>query len=149
MVIRKAEPADFPAVLDLMRQLAGYEQLEPPNAEAQARLERDALGDLIALEVWVVELDGEISAYAVTFPTYSTFRGKPGLYLEDLFVAPTARRRGVATAMLKHLRTIAEARGCGRFEWLVLEWNKDAQALYRGVGAEIMSQWCLCRVSLP
>jgi len=99
--------------------------------------------------VLVAEVAGEISAYAVFFPTYSTFRARPTLFLEDLFVHPRARRQGVARAMLARLRTLAEERGCGRFEWNVLDWNVEAQALYASVGAKMMQAWRLCRVDLP
>ncbi|HTM21741.1 MAG TPA: GNAT family N-acetyltransferase, partial [Kofleriaceae bacterium] len=83
------------------------------------------------------------------FPTYSTFLGRPGLWLEDLFVHPDARRRGIATAMLAYLRQVAEGRGCGRFEWNVLDWNVDAQTLYRGIGADLLQEWRLVRLVLP
>jgi len=87
-------------------------------------------------------------AYAAHFMTYSTFRARPTLFLEDLFVHPKARRRGIATAMMARLRALAEERGCGRFEWFVLDWNKDAQVLYEGIGAKQIPSWVLCRVDL-
>ncbi len=147
--VRRAIPADAPAYLQLVRALAAFENLAPPDDDAAARLVADAFGDHPRYELWMAELDGTVVAYAVTFATYSTFRGKPTLFLEDLFVHPDARRRGVARAVLARLRSEAERRGCGRFEWFVLDWNQDAQALYRTVGAAPLAEWQLWRVDLP
>jgi GNAT superfamily N-acetyltransferase len=147
--IRRAVPADADAFVSLVDALARFEKLPPPDAAARARLVEHAFGDAPRFELWVAELAGAVVAYAVTFETYSTFRALPTLFLEDLFVHPDARRRGVATAMLATLRAHAEARGCGRFEWTVLDWNEGAQALYRGIGAELLDDWRVCRVDLP
>lgn len=149
VTVRPALPADGPAYVRLVRALAEFEQLPPPDEAASARLLDDAFGPRPRYELWVAELDGEVAAYAVTFSTYSTFRGKPTLFLEDLFVDPAARRRGVARAVLARLRAEAEARGCGRFEWFVLDWNVNAQELYRSVGATPRTDWQLWRVDLP
>jgi GNAT superfamily N-acetyltransferase len=148
-LIRFARREDAPAFIALVRALADYEKLAGPDDAAAARLTEDAFGATPRYEVLVAEVDGQISSYAIFFPTYSTFRARPTLFLEDLFVHPRARRRGVATAMLARLRALAEERGCGRFEWNVLDWNVDAQALYAGVGAKLLSEWRLCRVDLP
>lgn len=149
MDIRRAIPEDGPAYLELLRALAAFEELPPPDQDACERLLRDAFSDPPRYELWVAETaPGEISAYAVTFATYSTFAARPTLYLEDLFVHPRARRRGVATAMLQHLREVAVGRGCGRMEWTVLDWNTGAQALYERIGAETMTAWQLMRVTL-
>lgn len=147
--VRLATPADGPAYVRLVNALATFEKLPPPDAAAVARLLEDAFGPRPRYELWVAEDAGEVLAYAVTFTTYSTFRGKPTLFLEDLFVDPAARRRGVARAVLARLRAEAEARGCGRFEWFVLDWNVDAQALYQSVGARPLPEWQLWRVDLP
>ncbi|HTJ40750.1 MAG TPA: GNAT family N-acetyltransferase [Kofleriaceae bacterium] len=144
-VIRKAEPEDGPAFLSLVRALADFEKLPPPDQDAEARLLEHAFGDSPRYELFVATIDRDVVAYAATFMSYSTFLAKPSLYLEDLFVAPRARRRGVATAMLAHLEAVARARGCGRFEWTVLDWNVDAQKLYLGIGAELMHEWKLVR----
>ena len=149
ITVRRATPADAPAYLALVRALADFEKLPPPDQAAGERLVADAFCDPPRYELWVAELDSRIGAYAVTFPTYSTFRGRPTLFLEDLFVHPDHRRRGVARAVLAHLRDEAERRGCGRFEWNVLDWNVDAQALYRTVGARPLPDWQLWRVDLP
>lgn len=146
MVIRPAKPDDAPAYLDLVRSLAAYEKLPPPDDEACARLVADAFADPPRYRLWVVDVDGAVVAYAVTFETYSTFLARPTLFLEDLFVHPDARRRGVGTAVLEHLRDHARERGCGRFEWTVLDWNTDAQKVYRAFGAELMEAWRIMRV---
>lgn len=147
-IVRRAVPADAPAYVALVRALADFEQLPAPDDAAAARLVAHAFATPPRYELWVGELDGEVVAYAVTFETYSTFRALPGLFLEDLFVHPKARRAGIATAMLARLREEAVARGCGRFEWFVLDWNVDAQKLYSRVGAEEHAAWRLWRVTL-
>jgi GNAT superfamily N-acetyltransferase len=150
MDIRRATPDDGPAVVDLIRCLAEFEKLPPPDLEAERRLLRDAFATTPPrLEVWVAIDEGQVIAYAACFTSYSTFRARPGLYLEDLFVHPSARRRGVATRMLSHLREEARRRGCGRFEWMVLDWNEGAKTLYREVGATVLPEWQLMRVDLP
>ena len=146
--IRRAVPADGPAYVALVRALAEFEALPPPDDDAAARLVADVFATPPRYELWVGELDGEVVAYAATFMTYSTFLARPTLFLEDLFVHPRARRAGVATAMLARLRDEAAARGCGRFEWLVLDWNVDAQQLYARVGATPQPSWRLWRVTL-
>jgi GNAT superfamily N-acetyltransferase len=148
-IIRFARREDAPAYIALVRALADYEKLAGPDDDAAARLVEHAFGAAPLYEVLVAEVDGQVSAYAIFFPTYSTFRARPTLFLEDLFVHPRARRRGVATLMLARLRALAEERGCGRFEWNVLDWNVDAQKLYASVGAEMLAEWRLCRVNLP
>jgi GNAT superfamily N-acetyltransferase len=151
--IRRARPSDGAAYLELVRALADYEKLPGPDEAAGARLLADAFSDPPRYELWVAEasIDGgppEVVAYAVTFATYSTFRALPGLYLEDLFVHPRARRRGIALQMLAHLEAEGRARGCGRFEWTVLDWNVDAQALYTQAGATLLPEWRIVRKNL-
>jgi GNAT superfamily N-acetyltransferase len=151
MVIRRATPADGPAYLSLVQSLAEFEKLPPPDAGARDRLIADAFADPPRYDLWVADdapAADPIAAYAVTFMTYSTFLARPTLFLEDLFVHPRARRRGIATQMLAHLRDEAEARSCGRFEWNVLDWNVDAQKLYESVGAKMLPDWRLMRVVL-
>ena len=146
--IREARREDAPAILALVRALAAFEHLPGPDEAAAARFVEHGFGARPAFESFVAEQDGGIVAYAIVFTTYSTFLMKPTLFLEDVFVHPHARRRGVATAIMAHLRALAVARGCGRFEWMVLDWNADAQALYETVGARQMAEWRLCRVDL-
>jgi len=148
MEIRPARPADGPRIALLIRLLARFEKLPEPDDEAVGRLTRDAF-ESGRLELWVADDGGEVMAYAACFTSYSTFRARPTLFLEDLFVHPSARRRGIATAMLARLRAEAEARGCGRFEWMVLDWNLEAQKLYAGIGARMLPEWRLVRIDLP
>lgn len=148
VTVRRAVPADAPAYVALVRALADFEKLPAPDDAAAARLVADAFATPPRYELWVAELGGEVVAYAVTFPTYSTFRALPSLFLEDLFVHPRGRRAGVATAILARLREEAVVRGCGRFEWFVLDWNVDAQKLYARIGAEEHAAWRLWRVTL-
>jgi len=148
VLVRRARPEDGPAYVALVRALAEFEQLPPPDDAAAARLCADAFADPPRYELWVAELasaPGGLVAYAATFPTYSTFLARPTLFLEDLFVHPSARRLGVARTMLARLEAEARARGCGRFEWMVLDWNVGAQALYDGVGASQLPEWRLVR----
>jgi GNAT superfamily N-acetyltransferase len=146
MKIRRARPEVGPAYLDLVQALADFEKLPGPDPAARDRLLADAFAEAPPYELWVAEDGGRVVAYAVTFPTYSTFLARPSLWLEDLFVHPDARRRGIATAMLDHLHQVAVERGCGRFEWNVLDWNVDAQRFYEGMGAQIMGEWRLVRL---
>jgi GNAT superfamily N-acetyltransferase len=148
VAIREARREDAEAILALVRALADFEKLPGPDAAAAARFVEHGFSPHPAFEGFVAELDGAIVAYAIVFTTYSTFLMKPTLFLEDLFVHPAARRRGVATAIMERLRSIAIARGCGRFEWMVLDWNAGAQALYARVGARQLAEWRLCRVEL-
>lgn len=147
MEIRPANAADGGQVLDLVRALADYEELPAPSSEACSRLLEDAFGARPRLEIWVAEDAGRLVAYAALFTTYSTFLAKPTLYLEDLFVHPEARRRGIGSAMMRRLRELARERGCGRFEWMVLDWNTGAQEFYRGLGAEILPEWRVVRIA--
>ena len=154
ITVRRAAPPDGPAFLDLVRALAVFEKLPPPTDAACGRLLRDAFGDPPRFELWVAELPaedtdaGRVVAYAVTFMTYSTFLARPTLYLEDIFVHPHARRRGVARTMMAHLLDLARRRGCGRCEWVVLDWNHGAKELYRDIGAELHTDWQLNRVTI-
>jgi GNAT superfamily N-acetyltransferase len=149
VLVRPARPEDGPAYVGLVRALADFEKLPGPTAEAARRLVEDAFGPRPRYTLTVAEISAEMVAYAVTFDTYSTFRALPTLFLEDLFVHPRARRRGVGKALLAHLRTHAERNGYGRFEWNVLDWNVEAQQFYRELGAEMLDAWRLCRISLP
>jgi GNAT superfamily N-acetyltransferase len=148
MLIRHARPDDGPAFLELVSALADYERLPGPDASARARLLDDAFGPRPRFELLVAEEGGRVVAYAVHFEVYSTFRARPGLFLEDLFVHPGFRRRGIARALLGHLRQLAQERGYGRMEWMVLDWNEDAQGLYKSVGARMMETWRLNRIEL-
>jgi len=145
-VIRSARPEDGPAYVALVRALAAFERLAPPDDEAAARLLEHAFGERPRYQLLVGEVGGRVEGYAVFFETYSTFRALPSLYLEDLFVHPRARGQGLGTALVRAVARRAVERGCGRFEWTVLDWNTDAQRFYRSLGARILTEWQLCRV---
>lgn len=146
-MIRSARPDDVPAVLSLIRALARYEKLEHEVVGTEAALRDHLFGTQPRAEVALVEDAGSIAAFALFFHNYSTFLCQPGLYLEDLFVLPEHRRKGYGAALLRHLAKIAVARGCGRFEWSVLAWNEPAVAFYRSLGAEMMDEWRILRVT--
>lgn len=145
--IRAARRSDAKYFLGLVVALAKFEKLPPPDAGARRRLIRDAFGARPRYRLWIAELDGRVVAYAIFFLTYSSFLARPTLYLEDIFVHPEARGNGVATAVMKRLAGEALRQGCGRFEWTVLDWNKPARSLYRGLGAKELKEWVVCRLA--
>jgi GNAT superfamily N-acetyltransferase len=149
MNIRAAAPDDIPLVLDLIRGLAQYEKLSH-EVEATEALLRSSLfpeGGRPAAEC-VLAFDGGVPAgFAVFFWSFSTFLARPGLYLEDLFVVPERRGRGVGRALILHLARLANERGCGRMEWAVLNWNEPAIRFYEGLGARRLDEWTTCRLA--
>jgi len=147
--IRPAARADAPLLLALIEALADYERLRGELALDAALLERHLFGERPAAEAVLAEVAGEAVGYALFFPTFSTFRGQPGLWLEDLFVLPERRRGGVGRALLEHVAQVAFARGCGRLEWSALDWNEPALAFYRGLGARVLPEWHLHRLDGP
>jgi GNAT superfamily N-acetyltransferase len=146
-MIRSARPDDVPAVLSLIRELARYEKLEHEVVGTEEDLREHLFGTHPRAEVALVEDGGDIAAFALFFHNYSTFLCKPGLYLEDLFVLPEHRRKGYGRALLGHLAKLAVERGCGRFEWAVLDWNEPAIAFYRSLGARMLDDWRIFRVT--
>lgn len=150
--IRPATRADLPAILDFIRGLAAYEQLLD---ECEATLERleaglfPPAGKAPAAHVILAEQAGVPVGFALYFFNYSTFLAKPGLYLEDLYVEPAHRGQGLGKALLLHLARLANARGCGRMEWTVLDWNKPAIDFYESLGARRMTEWQICRLTGP
>lgn len=145
--IRPANRPDVPLILRLVRELAEFER-EPDAVVATEELLSTALfGPSPAAESVIAENDGEAVGFALFFHNFSTWTGRPGLYLEDLYVTPAARGLGVGTALLRHLARVALERGCARFEWAVLDWNEPAIAFYRSVGAVGMDEWRIQRVS--
>ena len=145
--IRPATRADVPLILRLVRELAEFER-EPDAVEAtEPMLEAALFGDRPAAEAVIAEIGGEPAGFALFFQNFSTWTGRPGIYLEDLYVTPAARGAGVGTALLRHLAGIALDRGCGRFEWAVLDWNEPAIRFYRAMGAVGMDEWRVQRVS--
>ena len=146
-MIRPARPEDVPAILSLIRALARYEKLEHEVVGTEADLREHLFGSPARAEVALVEDGGDVAAFALFFPNYSTFLCKPGLYLEDLFVLPDHLRKGYGKALLGHLARVAVERGCGRFEWAVLDWNEPAIAFYRSLGAKMQEDWRIFRVT--
>ena len=145
-MIRAATPADIPAIHRLIVELAIYEK-EPNAVKAtHADLDRALFGERPAAECVLAEQAGEAVGMALFFTNFSTWTGKPGLYLEDLFVMPTARGAGLGKALLVHLAGIAVARSYGRFEWSVLDWNAPAIGFYKALGAKPMNEWTVMRV---
>lgn len=145
-VIRQGRAQDGAQFVALVRALATFEKLPLPSDAAAKRLIDDAFGARPRFDLLVAEVSGVVQAYALFFETYSSFRAQPSLYLEDLFVHPDARGRGIGRAMMQALARTAVARGCGRFEWTVLDWNEGAQRFYRSLGAGILREWFPCRL---
>ncbi|SAL36075.1 GNAT family N-acetyltransferase [Caballeronia humi] len=145
--IRAAKPADISAIFGLMRELAEFEKLTHLFIATEDGV-RDALfGARPAAEALVAEESGQIVGYALFFHNYSTFLGKRGLYLEDLYVRPTLRGSGLGTKMLRTLAALAIERQCGRFEWSVLDWNQPAIDFYEKMGATVLPDWRIVRIT--
>jgi GNAT superfamily N-acetyltransferase len=147
--VRVVTQNDIPVIQGLIRGLAIYEKLEHALVATEADLHEALFGARPACEALVAALDGRPVGYALYFRTYSTFLGKPGIYLEDLFVLPDARGKGAGKALLARLAAITVERGYGRLEWAVLDWNEPAIGFYRSLGAEPMDEWTVYRLSGP
>lgn len=145
--IREATEADVPLILTFIRSLARYEKLEQSVVATEELLRSTLFGPRRYAEVLFGEEDGRPAAFALFFHNYSTFLGRPGLYLEDLFVVPEARGRGYGRLMLQRLAQIAVERRCGRMEWWVLDWNQPAIAFYEKLGAVSMDEWTVFRLT--
>ena len=144
--IRPAVPDDLPLIASLIRELAEYEKLAHEVRFDLALLGEHLFGARPMAEVVIGEIDGTAQGFALFFHNFSTFEGKPGIYLEDLFVRPEARGAGLGKALLVHLAGLALERGCARFEWWVLDWNAPAIGLYKKMGARSMDEWTVMRV---
>ena len=145
-MIRPATPADVPVVLELVRELAAYER-EPDAVEATEAMLAEALfGEHPAASCHVAELAGDVVGFALWYVTFSTWKGRPGLWLEDLFVRPAARGSGLGKALLQELAQVCVDRGYARFEWWVLDWNEPAQGFYRSLGARPEDDWTVWRL---
>jgi len=147
--ILPAKPGDTRHVLEMIQALADYEKLRHLCVATEAGLEQALFGERPAAEVVLGWEDAQPVAFALFFHNFSTFLGRKGLYLEDLFVRPDFRRRGYGRALLIHLARIAVERGCGRFEWAVLDWNAPALGFYASLGATVLSDWRITRVTGP
>jgi len=147
LTIRPATPADVPLILEFIRELAEYER-EPQAAVAtQADLLRDGFGPEPKFRVDIAEWSAEPAGFAFYFWNYSTWQGRPGLYLEDLFVRPHYRGKGIGKALLVHLARVAVKNNCGRLVWQVLDWNTPSIEFYSSLGAETMREWLTMRVT--
>jgi GNAT superfamily N-acetyltransferase len=144
--IRPAEAADVPVILRLIHGLAEYERAPQSVTATEEDLLRDGFGPHRLFHVVLAEWDGAPVGFAFYFFNYSTWQGRPGLYLEDLFVDPVFRGRGIGKALLVHLAQIAVTRGCGRYQWQVLDWNEPAIRFYESMGARVLKEWLTVRV---
>ena len=142
-----ATELDIPVILDLIRQLAEYEKLAHMVIATEERLRRTLFGSGVAAEVLLAHYDGECAGFALFFPNYSTFLAQPGIYLEDLYVKPHLRGKGVGLALLRKLAKIAAERNYGRVEWDVLDWNEPAIRFYKKLGATPMDAWTRYRLT--
>jgi GNAT superfamily N-acetyltransferase len=144
--IRPATSTDLPLIAALIRALADYEELADEVRFDEAVLREKLFGPRPYAEVLIGELDGVPQGFALFFHNFSTFEGKPGIYLEDLFVRPEARGSGLGKALLAELAALALARDCARLEWSVLDWNAPAIGFYKKLGARLMDEWTVMRV---
>jgi len=145
--IRPATPADVPQIQAMIIELAVFEKLEHMVVATEALLHEGLFGAQPACEAIVGEDNGEVVSFALFFHNFSTFLTKKGLYLEDLYVRQSQRGKGFGTLMLQRLAQLALERGCGRFEWSVLDWNTPAIDFYKAMGADVMPDWRICRVT--
>ena len=148
--IRPGVADDIPVILDLIHGLAEYEKARPEEVPVDEAVLRESLfGATPAAEALLAEVDGATAGFALFFHNFSTWHGRRGLYLEDLFVRPAMRGRGIGKALLRELARIAMERGCARMEWAVLDWNTPAIAFYRSLGAFPMDEWTIFRLTGP
>ena len=145
--IDPATPADVPVIRTLIRELAEFEHLEHEANATEEQLREALFGPQPSAEVLIARMDDEVAGFALYFHNFSTFVGRRGLYLEDLFVRPRFRRMGCGAALLKRLARIAVERNCGRMEWAVLNWNQRAIDFYRSLGAVPMNEWTAYRLT--
>lgn len=142
-----AQERDVPRILALIRGLAEYERLSHQCVATEDALREWLFGPRPAAEVVIAWAGDEAVGFALFFQNFSTFLARPGLYLEDLFIRPEWRGQGIGRQLLAHLAGLAVERGCGRFEWAVLDWNEPAKAFYRRMGAELLDDWRICRLT--
>jgi GNAT superfamily N-acetyltransferase len=145
--IARAQPADVPVILTLIRELAEFERLLDQVTATEEAISESLFGSQPRAEVLLARIEQEVAGFALFFHNYSTFLGKPGIYLEDLFVRPRFRGTGCGQQLLRHLAAVGLQRGCGRLEWAVLNWNQRAIEFYRKLGAVPMDEWTVYRLS--
>jgi GNAT superfamily N-acetyltransferase len=144
---RAATEEDVPLILSLIKELAEYERLSHEVVATEEALRDSLFGERPVAEVLIGHLGDEPAGFALFFHNFSTFLGKPGIYLEDLYVRPEFRGAGIGRALLVHLARVARERGCGRLEWSVLDWNEPAIGFYKKIGASPVSGWTVYRVT--
>ena len=147
IVVRPASTEDVPLIYSLIKELADYERLSHEVVATEDMLREHLFGERPVAEVLIADNGGEAAGFALFFHNFSTFLGRPGIYLEDLYVRPEFRRARIGRALLVHLARVARERGCGRLEWSVLDWNEPAIGFYRGIGASPVSGWTVYRVT--
>ena len=147
--LRPAQPRDVAAIVGLITELAEFEQLAHLLRLTPDSLAPQLFGERPVAEAVVAEVADQVVAFALFFTNFSTFLAQPGLYLEDLYVQPALRGAGIGKALLRHLGALAVARGYGRFEWSVLDWNESAIGFYQKMGATLLPDWRICRVAGP
>jgi GNAT superfamily N-acetyltransferase len=145
--LRGGTIADTPQILAFIQGLAEYEKLSHVCVATEESLQQTLFGPRPFAEVIIADFDGQPAGFALFFHNYSTFRARPGIYLEDLFVLPALRGKGIGKALLKELARLAVERGCARLEWSVLDWNSPAIEFYRSLGAEPQEEWTIFRVT--
>jgi GNAT superfamily N-acetyltransferase len=145
--IRPATRADAPTITSLVRELAEYEKLQDEARATPADFLRELDSPNPVIHVLIAEWDGKPAGFALYFFNFSTFVGRPGLYLEDLFVRPAQRAHGIGRALLRELARVATQRGCGRMEWAVLDWNEPALRFYKSLDARQMKEWIIHRLT--
>src|SRR6266403_4257292 len=140
-------PADVPALLELIRELARFERLEHEVEATVESLHNSFFGSQPAAGALLARSDGELAGYAIYFFTFSSFIARPGIWLEDLCVRPSFRHQGLGRALIQAVARVGVARDCGRFEWTALDWNKNALNFYRNLGARVLDEWVLLRLN--
>jgi GNAT superfamily N-acetyltransferase len=147
LTIEPATRAEVPLLLQFIRDLAEYERMQDKVVATEADIDRWVFGDRPVGEAVIARVSGNPVGFALFFPVFSTFLGRPGIYLEDLFVREDARGHGVGRALVTYLAKLAVDRGWGRVEWSVLDWNAPAIAFYRRLGAQVLEDWRVCRLT--
>ena len=145
-MIREARPEDVVAILAMVQELADFEKLGDEMIATEADYQESLFGEKPVAEALVAEFEGRLIGYAIFFSTFSTFIGRAGIWLEDLYVKQSFRKQGVGKKLLKALGSIAEARNAGRYEWSVLDWNQNAIDLYEQMGGKILKEWRIVRL---
>lgn len=145
--LRTATPADVPVIFELIKALAEYEKLSHAVTGSVASLKTHLFGDRPYAEAIIAEFAGQPVGFSLFFHNYSTFLTQPGIYIEDLFVLPEYRGRGIGKQLVSYVAQLAVSRNCGRLEWSVLDWNKPAIGFYQRIGASILDEWRICRVT--